>query len=742
MNDLLDQLNPQQRVAVTATEGPVLLLAGAGSGKTRVLTYRIAHLVLHHGADPSEILAVTFTNKAADEMRARLRTLLGSAANGLWVSTFHSACVRILRNDIQALGRNRNFVIYDDKEQLDLLHDVVKQLNLDADYYQPRALAATLDKIKNEGLAIDDVTARRLSSFYDPEQALRIVRRYQEDLLRNNALDFGDLLVQTIELFRKVPPILDTYRARIKYILVDEYQDTNRAQYLIVRALSSMYNNLCVVGDDDQSIYSWRGADIRNILDFHHDYPNATVIKLEQNYRSTQTILKAAQRVVEKNRRRTDKTLWTANPPGDPIILYTADDDHDEARWVIACVKDELRRGGHRLKDISVMYRINALSRVFEEALIREKIPYQIVGGMRFYDRKEIKDLLSLMRLLLNPHDGVSFRRSVKAFTRGIGEASLDKIEALARERQCDIVSAASEAAEVGVVVGAAGGKLRTWMQLLQEAREQVSNLGIRELADHLLLKTGYLEALRAEKSEEARSRVENIGQLLSSMQEFAEKTPDASLAAYLDQVALVSDADAVEEADRLTLMTLHAAKGLEFPVVFLVGMEQKIFPSSKSQGDAEQMEEERRLCYVGITRAEKRLYLSHAKRRRLWGEYDTHYPSQFLSDIPRELVKHIQPSRPAWLDVPAKSSPHVIEYEQGYRPRSLSGANPAGSASLASAKVGQFHQGCRVSHPTFGLGLVVYAEGDDSNPKLTVKFERAGVKKIMARFVPLEIVE
>jgi DNA helicase-2/ATP-dependent DNA helicase PcrA len=734
MHTFLDDLNPEQRAAVLATEGPVLLLAGAGSGKTRVLTFRIAHLVDHHGADPAEILAVTFTNKAAGEMRDRVKRLLGPRSAGTWISTFHSACVKILRTHAESLNRDRNFVIYDDKEQLDLIKKVVLGLDLDPDYYQPRAVAGFIDKAKNEGYQPDEFARMPMSKF--DEKVPAIYRAYQEELLRNNAFDFGDLLLQTLELFKRAPHVLAQYQQSLKYVMVDEYQDTNRAQYLLVRMLTDKHQNLCVVGDDDQSIYSWRGADIRNILEFNRDFPGATVIKLEQNYRSSKTILEAANKVVEKNRKRTPKQLWTSNGEGELITLYTAEDDRDEARFVLEQIAKH-RRAGAQLRDIAVMYRMNSLSRVFEEALLKNKLPYQVVGGMKFYDRKEIKDVLSLLRLLLNGFDVVSFRRVVENFTKGIGKATLDKIEAYARAANRDLIAAALASHGAGVLSGAVAARVAAFVEKLGVLRDEVPNLGVRELANAVLDQTGYLEGLHRENTEEARSRIENLGELLSSMEEFEEANPGVGLAAYLDQVALVSDLDAMEEADELTLMTLHSAKGLEYPIVFLVGMEQNVFPHSRSLGDPVQVEEERRLCYVGITRAEKLLYLSHAKRRRLWGEYEMFHPSQFLGDIPRQLLNHLQPPKPAWLDVPPSGRFSSVEYDTPADAPS----RPVVPQAQSAGSVGKFRQGCKVSHPTFGEGLVVYAEGDADNPKLTVKFP-SGVKKIMARYVPLEVVD
>jgi DNA helicase II / ATP-dependent DNA helicase PcrA len=487
MSTLLDTLNPEQRAAVEATEGPVCLLAGAGSGKTRVLTHRIAHLVHGAGVHPSEILAVTFTNKAAGEMRERVRRLLGPDGDDLWVSTFHSACVRILRSHAAEMGRDPNFVIYDDKEQLDLLKRVVTDLNLDAERYHPKAMASLIDKAKNDARRPDETARSGLTFFH--EKFADVYRAYQEELRRNNAYDFGDLILETLRLFQEAPQVLQAYQQRLRHVLVDEYQDTNRAQYLLVRALTALHGNLCVVGDDDQSIYSWRGADIRNILDFNRDYPDATVIKLEQNYRSTKTILAAAHHVVRKNARRTDKELWTENEEGEPITLFVAEDDREEARFVLERIREELRNG-RRLGELAVMYRMNSLSRIFEEALLKEKIPYQIIGGMKFYDRKEVKDLLNLLRFLINGRDSVSFRRVYENFARGVGKGSIDKIDALARSRTLDYLDAAVEAVDTKVVGGAATARVREFTHVLLKAREEMVDLGVRELAAYLLLKT------------------------------------------------------------------------------------------------------------------------------------------------------------------------------------------------------------------------------------------------------------
>ncbi|MGE5672941.1 MAG: ATP-dependent helicase [Mycobacterium leprae] len=642
----LTTLNEQQYEAVVHGGGPLLILAGAGSGKTRVITFRIARLI-ERGLSPWRILAITFTNKAARELQERLSDLVGPEAKEIWASTFHSACVRFLRRDIERIGYQKNFVILDADDQKAVVKDCLKRLNLSDKQFQPGAVLGTISQAKNSLMDVKQFEDR--SKDYYQSQVARVYKLYQEQLRANNALDFDDLLVLTVRLFEEYPDVLSYYQEKFEHVLVDEYQDTNHVQNRLVFLLAGKRRNLCVVGDDDQSIYSWRGADIRNILEFEKQYPDAKVVKLEQNYRSTGNVLDAAYSVISRNTDRKDKRLWTMEGPGSKIIRYAATDEHDEA-WYVASEIEKMRAGSldqHVLyQDVAILYRTHAQSRSFEEVFVRKSIPYGIYGGLKFFERKEIKDVLAYLRLIANPADTISLRRAIAAPKRGIGPATVDKLVLYAEQWSLPVATAAINCSMVPGLTGSYRVKVEQFGALIEELTNLSATIPLGELIEEVLSRTGYLEELKAEESIEAASRLENLQELKGMASEFAMPSgPDAEglsqLDAFLATAALMSEADEVEEGqDKVTMMTLHSAKGLEFPVVFLVGMEEGVFPHNRALNDEIQMEEERRLCYVGMTRARRQLYLTSSASRTLWGQLEYHTSSRFLEDIPAELME------------------------------------------------------------------------------------------------------
>ncbi|WP_334144789.1 ATP-dependent helicase, partial [Rhabdothermincola sp.] len=635
--DLLEGLNPVQREAVTHGDGPLLVIAGAGSGKTRVLTHRIAHLIRDRGVSPFEILAITFTNKAADEMRQRVGSLVGPVAEKMWVSTFHSACVRILRRDAGLIGFPSSFTIYDQADSVRLVGYVIRDLGLDAKRFPPRSVQATISAAKNDGIDVDEYAEQARVIF--ERKIADIYREYQSRLQRAGAMDFDDLLGSTARLFREHPDVLDHYRRRFSHVLVDEYQDTNRVQNELVLQLAAEHRNVFVVGDSDQSIYRWRGADIRNILAFEDAFPDATVIVLEQNYRSTQTILDAANAVIANNFGRKPKELWTEAGSGEPIVRYHADDETDEAQW-IAHQMAHLHDGGqYRWGDIAVFYRTNAQSRVVEEHLMRVGIPYKVVGGTRFYDRREVKDALAYLRAVVNPLDEVSIKRVLNTPKRGVGESTVARLDVWANARGLPFIDALRRAADAGVS-GRAGKGIEAFLALVDDLAEMVPQ-GPGPLLEAAVTRSGYVAELEAEHSIESEGRLENLAELVGAAREFE------SVDEFLEQISLVADTDELDDDDSsVVLMTLHSAKGLEYPVVFLIGLEDGVFPHLRSIGEPDQLEEERRLCYVGITRAMERLYLTHAWSRTLYGGTQYNPPSRFLDEIPEALVQQVQGRR------------------------------------------------------------------------------------------------
>jgi len=750
---LLNDLNPVQQKAVLESEGPLLVFAGAGSGKTRVLTYRIAHLIQEKGVPPWNIFAVTFTNKAADEMRERVERLLGRSARGTWISTFHSACARILRQHIEPLGFKRNFVIYDDQDQERHLKTIMKELNLDFKMFPPRAIQSAVDRLKNEGVTPDQYSPNPYNIF---QKRLAVVyQRYQEDLRRNNALDFGDLLTFVTVLFRRHPEVLRSYQELCRYVMVDEFQDTNLIQYQLIRQMVQTHQNICVVGDDDQSIYRWRGAEVGNILNFEKDFPETKVLTLEQNYRSTQNILQAASHVVRKNRHRKEKKLWTENPEGELLSFYVAEDEMDEARFVVQKIIEAIstEEPVRPYRDMAVFYRINAQSRAIEDELVKSKIPYTVVGGMKFYERKEIKDVLAYLKLMNNPLDGLSLKRIINVPPRGIGEKTIQKIEVFAREKGVSLYEGLKQAiGEDGLAPGAKS-KMKEFIALVEEFRKDVGSFTLSQLTLSILAKTEYLQRLKEEGTDEAFSKIENIEELINVMMGLEQGEERVSLESFLDKVSLVSDVDLYEDkGNRISLMTLHCAKGLEFPVVFIAGIEEGLLPHYRRGEEIEDMEEERRLFYVGMTRAKQRLFLSRAEKRSTFGVGRANLPSRFLDELPLDLIHFEEKRRKmeslfsqetsmAYLRAGRRDEFHEAEI----RMEDLSQENfYSGGDGVVLTPEGFYPLkiGMRVRHLKFGVGEVKSVEGMDENQKATIVFGTVGSKRLKVCSAPLEILE
>ena len=759
--DFLASLNPAQQEAVLHTNGALLILAGAGSGKTRVITYRVAYLIGNGLAAPGEVLAVTFTNKAADEMRERVQALIGDDSSRIWLSTFHALCARLLRREAPAIGLTRDFVIYDSSDQVAVVKQAMRDLGMDDKSLLPRQALARISSAKNRMESPEELKGGGWS--LRDEQVAKIYERYLRALADANALDFDDLLLKTVELFESSEQVRHKYASKFKFVMVDEYQDTNRPQYLLIRRLAEVHRNLCVVGDPDQSIYKWRGADLRNILDFEHDFPEAAIVRLEQNYRSTQVILDAASAVISQNRNRKDKQLWTDRAGGEPILYFRGGDEIEEADFVTRTVRQA--RSEDVDATIAVLYRTNAQSRVIEDALMREGIAYKIIGGVRFYERKEIKDALAYLKLVINPHDDVSLRRVINVPSRGIGKTVLDGVQAI---EPADIEGHAppllaaglqessssrslwarlSFAIEQRVLPPRAVASLRAFRDLIAGladlARQDPVSIAIGKMLDQ----TGYLRELREEQTEEAEGRIENLMELVSAAREYESREQEPSLGGFVDRLSLLSEVDEESGAReaRVWLMTMHSAKGLEFPVVILAGMEEGLFPHSRSSDDVEELEEERRLCYVGMTRAQSRLVLTGAARRRVFGEYQGAQPSRFIAEVPPELVTIVTPTWAA----PAQGSFTHAHYEFRTNPYGRRGRRgdrwreepPAAYAyededqsSSSGVKLGM-----RVRHPQFGVGTVIAVEAYNDDEKITVRFLTVGQKKLLARYARLE---
>lgn len=773
MNDLLEpifaKMNPEQLKAVKALDGPLLILAGAGSGKTRVLTHRFAHLVASGRAAPHQILAVTFTNKAAREMESRIQAILNEMAlrdvgpnERLWISTFHSIGSRILREHIDLLGYQKNFVIYDTSDQLAMVKRITQSLKLDEKLFPAKQFASRINALKTEGYTPDQVKGQW--HLLDQTQ-FEVFLKYEQEMKRSNALDFGDLLIKMRELFTDYPDLLEVYRTRFRYIMVDEYQDTNAVQYQLIRLLSDGHRNLCVVGDEDQSIYSWRGADIQNILSFEKDFPETEVIKLEQNYRSTQTIINAATAVIQNNTQRKNKVLFTENPEGEKIIVREETDEYGEAKYVVSDIVREVSDKGRSGSEIAIFYRTNAQSRVLEEQLRMRGLSYRLIGGVKFYDRMEVKDILAYLRLIANPRDNVSYKRIINVPTRGIGKTTVDRLEDIASENGLSLWEATLKAIAERQFNAGATGKLRRFTDLLEKLCEFGSQRRLSELNLEVVDQTEYVKRLKAEDTPEAEARIENLEELQNAIVQFeAERGSDATLQSFLEEMALVSDLDSKESTDdqnAITLMTLHISKGLEFPVVYIVGCEEGLFPSGRateSQGSLE-LEEERRLCYVGMTRAEEKLTLTHAKTRKVWGSEQMNSPSRFLKEIPKEyalVTSSYGSQRPRFL------GHSETGFGQSPQDSARSWNRPSIHTSRRSTMAGverdfedsfdafaddfdqrpeqvSYRKGLRVRHPSYGTGQVLATEGSGEALKVTVVFADQTVKKFVAKYARLE---
>lgn len=731
MNPIFDTLNDRQCEAVKHTEGPLLITAGAGSGKTKVLTCRIAHL-LELGVAPYRILAITFTNKAAKEMKERVTNLVGAQADSIWLSTFHSFCAKLLRFEVDGFhGYTRNFTIYDSSDQLVLVKDCLKKLNLDDKQFMPRSVLGTISSAKNV-LMDAKAFAAKASDFYEQKVA-DVYALYQEKLRENNAVDFDDLLFLAVRLLQEREDVREKYQSRFQYILVDEYQDTNHAQYALTKILAARWRNICVVGDADQSIYAWRGADIRNIIDFTRDYPDAASIKLEQNYRSTKTILHAANAVIDNNESRPKKTLWTENPAGNKIIHYQAQTEHDEADYIAGVIYNRHEISHEPYGDMAILFRTNAQSRVLEEKLMRYAIPYTMVGGTKFYDRKEIKDVLAYLRLLYNPEDSLSLTRIINVPKRNIGATTMEHVAAYAEEQGISLFEALSSTDEIPVTKRARTS-LENFAAMIFDLLNDIEGKDVLSLIETVIKQTGYGDMLdkEAEHDPQGESRKENVGEFLSVAKDYMDSNPDGNLQDFLENVALVSDVDDFESSDsKVTLMTLHAAKGLEFPVVFLTGLDEGLFPHSRTLLDPAQVEEERRLAYVGITRAERQLYVTNAITRTMYGRISAYMPSRFLAEIPPQLMEdyHRKSAMPQsrTTAVPGKQRVSIL-------------TKPVASSLPKKHTVTDtFAKGDKVRHKIWGIGTVLDVIGEGTNMQMKIQFPTKGVRQVVVKYAPLE---
>ncbi|MDW0114755.1 DNA helicase PcrA [Sporosarcina saromensis] len=736
--NLLAGMNPEQAKAVKKTEGPLLIMAGAGSGKTRVLTHRIAYLIVEKNVYPSNVLAITFTNKAAREMRERIDSLLGpGTGERMWVSTFHSMCVRILRRNIDRIGMSKNFTILDSSDQLTAIKNVLKERNIDSKQYDPRTMLGTISSAKNECIDAEKFKAQiNMQNPYEKTVAT-VYEGYTKKLRQNQSLDFDDLIMMTLTLFERVPDVLDYYQNKFQYIHVDEYQDTNNAQYRLVKMLAAKFRNICVVGDSDQSIYRWRGADIGNILSFEKDYTDATVIMLEQNYRSTKTILQAANDVIQNNESRYDKKLRTENENGNAITVYKAADEKDESQYIVQKIIELKEEENLSLDQFAVLYRTNAQSRMIEEYLVKSNLDYTIVGGTKFYDRKEIKDLLAYLRLIANPDDDLALARIINEPKRSIGATSFERMAMFALENERSIFDALQEVHFMGLTAKAANEAVK-FRDMIEGFAKMQEYLPVTELVEQVLEKTGYRAMLEREKSIEAESRLENIDEFLSVTEAFEKRAEeddsDRSLVAFLTDLALIADIDSLDKetnqsTEKIVLMTMHAAKGLEFPVVFVIGMEENIFPHSRSIGDSAEMEEERRLAYVAITRAEKRLFLTCAAYRTIFGRTSYNNPSRFLHEISEDILE--------------VASTNSYGFSSGGFGRSSAPVRPAVKKPVYKTSGGEklgWKAGDKAVHKTWGTGMVVSVKGKEDDVELDIAFPNPiGVKRLLAKFAPIE---
>ena len=727
MSTLLAGLNPEQRRAAETTEGPLLIVAGAGSGKTRVLTYRIAHL-LELGVNPYEILAITFTNKAAKEMKSRVEDLVGPEADRIWLSTFHSFCAKLLRFELEGyLGYSKNFTIYDTGDSQVVLKQAMKALNLDDKYYPVGAMMSAISDAKNRLLFASDFR-RQATDFYSQKVA-DVYEYYERELRKNNALDFDDLLLVAVKLLQTNAEVFDKYRQRFRYIMIDEYQDTNHAQYTLATLLASLHKNICVVGDADQSIYAWRGADIQNILDFEKDYPGCVTIKLEQNYRSTKTILQAANAVIDNNEDRPEKVLWTDKDTGAKIRHFTAQSEREESAFISETISKRHSLDDIPYGDMAILYRTNAQSRVLEEGLIKMGIPYTMVGGTKFYDRKEIKDVLAYLRLLFNPFDDVSLLRIINVPKRSIGATTVAKLQDYARTAGTSVFMTLTMLNAIPTIKGKTKERLEEFSVLIFTLVSEMETMNVQELLQAILDRTGYLKELEESRDPQDEARVENIGELLSVAKEFGDANPNGTVQDFLEQVALVNDVDSFEQADsKVTLMTLHSAKGLEFPIVFLAGLEEGLFPHSRTLMEPKEIEEERRLCYVGITRAEKELYVSNATTRTVFGRTNGYLPSRFLKEIPQELLEELRAKRRISPDTQRRVPPHLSVMQR-----------PVTKPLARNPVVPDWQVGDVAQHDKWGQGKVVDVQGSGPGTKVSIMFPNQGLRVLMAKFAPIK---
>ena len=726
MNSLVKNMNTEQSEAVRTTEGPLLIMAGAGSGKTRVLTHRIAYLLDEKDVSPYNILAITFTNKAAKEMKARVEQLVGEEAQVIWMSTFHSMCVRILRRDADRIGIERNFTIIDPTDQKSVIKDVLKNENIDSKRFEPRMFIGAISNLKNELKTPED--AQNEANDYHSQMVATVYKGYQRQLSRNEALDFDDLIMTTINLFERVPEALEYYQNKFQYIHVDEYQDTNKAQYTLIKLLANKFKNLCVVGDSDQSIYGWRGADIQNILSFEEDYPNAKTIFLEQNYRSTKTILNAANEVIKNNTERKPKGLWTANTGGDKINYYEATTERDEAEYVVKEIMKH-QRNGKKYSDMAILYRTNAQSRVLEETFMKSNIPYTMVGGQKFYDRKEIKDLLSYLRVIANSNDDISLQRIINVPKRGVGPSSVEKIQTYAVQNNISMFDALGEVDFIGLSKKVTQECI-SFYEMIQNLIKEQEFLEISEIVEEVLVKSGYRDMLDREQTLESRSRLENLDEFMSVPKDYEENTPleEQSLINFLTDLSLVADIDEADTESGVTLMTMHSAKGLEFPIVFIMGMEESLFPHIRAikSDDDHEMEEERRICYVAITRAEETLYITNATTRMLFGRSQSNMPSRFLKEIPENLMESHSGSKRQTIQPKAKPT-----QKRGFSKRTTSSKKQVTSSDW---KVGD-----KVTHKAWGEGMVSNVNEKNGSVELDIIFKSEGPKRLLAQFAPIE---
>jgi DNA helicase II / ATP-dependent DNA helicase PcrA len=756
--DLKKLLNKEQYEAATTVQGQLLILAGAGSGKTRVLTYRIAHMMKDLGIYPSQILAITFTNKAAAEMRERVRALVGDEVDNMWISTFHSSCVRILRREIEKLGYKKDFTIYDSYDQKTLLRQCIKELNVNDKEITENEIASKIGAQKDNLISPEQFKRENEHNFRENKIA-DLYLLYQKKLKSNNAMDFDDLIFKTVELFKKNPDVLEFYQRKFKYIMIDEYQDTNKSQYELVRLLAVMHKNICVVGDDDQCIYAWRGADIRNILDFEKDYPNAKVVKLEQNYRSKGNILDAANFVIKNNTERKNKVLRTDSESGDRIKVYRAATDMEEGDFVASTMRKLIGEEGRSYKDFAILYRTNAQSRVFEDIFIKRNIPYRIVGGLKFYDRKEIKDVMAYLKLISNPDDDISLQRIVNVPKRNIGDTTVDKLLSFAGEVEDCLYNVMLDVESVPGLAARTVSSISKFTALIEKLMINKGIMSVSELIKAVTEETGYMDELQKSGLIEDESRIENIKELVSAAVEFENTSEDKSLSAFLERVTLVADVDNYDqEANSVVLMTVHSAKGLEFPVVFMVGMENGIFPGTASLNDPKEMEESRRLCYVGITRAREKLYMTSASQRRVFGRIMNYTPSDFLSEISSHLVDNLNGvvggSRITYSNANslgnriATNNPHSLrgssnsEASMDYAAKKIYDilGSPEGSSDKKLTEQ-EATLGRKVKHSKFGVGTIVKVAKDGSDIKLTIAFDSMGIKTFLMDTAPLELV-